>query len=99
MKVLQWRYDNSQGLLRTEKEARGSIYWLEIIPKSTKLHYVNVNTAYLRADDSQERCSGWRLAGLKCRAVEELGLEEVKINIVIRIGDEAGASKEFHKLK
>jgi hypothetical protein len=59
LKVLQWG-DGTQQLIRTEKDMRGTIYWIEITPKSTKLPYAKLKSAFLRAGDSWDRCARWR---------------------------------------
>ena len=59
LQVLQWNV-GAQRLLRTEKDTHGTIYWVETIPKSTKLPYVKVKSAFLRANDDWEQCARQR---------------------------------------
>ena len=57
--VLQWN-EGAQRLLGTEQDTRGTVYRVEIIPKSIKLPYVKVNSSFLREGDGWDRCTRQR---------------------------------------
>jgi len=59
LQVLQWKA-GSERLLRTEQDAHGTLYWVEITPKSSKLPYVKVNASFLREDGGWDRCTRQR---------------------------------------
>lgn len=56
LQVLQMG-DGEMRLLRTEEDERGTVYWIEIIPKTNELPYVKVHSAYVREDDGWDRCT------------------------------------------
>lgn len=59
LQVLQWG-DGDMRLLSAGEDERGTVYRIEIIPKSKELPYVKVNSTYLREDGSWDRCNRQR---------------------------------------
>ena len=59
LSVLLWN-EGSQRLLSSKQGALGTSYVIEIVPKSTQLPYVKINSEYLVQDDDWDKCTRQR---------------------------------------